>query len=88
MNIVNKVLRPLTVPLPLGKKLHLGVGKTARVNDKAKDHPPLVKMIEAGEIEIVGGGRDGAVGGGSQTSTGAAGKARRQTINKGGNRFS
>ena len=88
MNIVNKVLRPLVVPLPLGKKLRLSVGKTAHVNDRAKDYPPLVKMIEAGEIEVVAGSHGSSVGPGSQVSTGSAGKARRTTINKGGNRSS
>ncbi len=80
MDISNKTKRPLRVPLPGGKKLHLGPGKTGQVTPKAADHPPLKKMIEAGDLEIVEEGRSrGAMGGGgggmggSQSTDGAGG---------------
>lgn len=65
MDIVNKTKRPLAVPLPQGKKLRLGPGKTGQVTPKALEHPPLKKMIEAGEIEVAGPGHHGAEGDGS-----------------------
>lgn len=67
MEIRNKTKRPLKVPLPGGKKLFLGPGRTGQITSKAADHPPVQKMIEAEEIEILGGGHSpgqtGAEGG-------------------------
>ena len=50
--ITNKTTKPLRVPLPLGKILHLGPKKTGQVSFHDVDHPPLKKLVEAGEIEI------------------------------------
>jgi hypothetical protein len=49
----NKTQRPVSVPLPRGKTLHLGPGKTGQIASNACDHPPLKKLIEAGQIEIL-----------------------------------
>jgi hypothetical protein len=54
--IRNATQRPLRVPLPQGKVLHLGPKQTGKVGDHL-EHPPLKKMIDAGEIEVVGDGR-------------------------------
>jgi hypothetical protein len=51
MNIINRTNKPLSLPLPGGKKLYLGPGRTGQVTLKALDHPPLAKMLEAGDIE-------------------------------------
>jgi hypothetical protein len=61
--ILNKTRKALSVPLPGGKKLFLGPGKSGQITMKAVEHPPLVKLVEADEIEITGGvakGTDGA----------------------------
>ena len=50
MDITNKTNRPISVPLPGGKKLFLGPAKTGQVNAKAAEHPPLVKLVEAGDL--------------------------------------
>jgi hypothetical protein len=52
--ISNKTQRPVSVPLPGGKTLHLGPGKTGQIAGKAVDDSQLKKLIDAGEIEIVG----------------------------------
>ncbi len=57
MDIKNKTKRPLRVPLPGGKKLHLIPGGTGQIAPEAAEHPPLKKLIDEGEIEIVGFGR-------------------------------
>ncbi len=57
MDITNKTKRPISVPLPGGKKLFLGLGQTGQVNAKAAKHPPLVKLVEAGDLEIDKAGR-------------------------------
>ena len=51
--VSNKTHKPLSIPLPGGKKLHLGPGKTGQVTAKAVDDPRLKKLVEAGEIEVV-----------------------------------
>ncbi len=54
--ISNKTQRPMSVPLPGGKRLHLSPGKTGQIASKDADHPPLKKLVDAGEIEILGEG--------------------------------
>ena len=54
--IVNKTTRPLRVPLPGGKTLHLGPKKSGQIADPAADHPALRKLVEAGDIVIQGEG--------------------------------
>jgi hypothetical protein len=51
MDLTNKTKRPLSVPLPGGKRLFLQAGKTGQINPKALKHPPLAKLIEAGDLE-------------------------------------
>ncbi len=65
--ISNKTPKPISVPLPRGKKLHLGPGKTGQIASNASEHPPLKKLIDAGQIEIVAEGPEQAeaAGGGN-----------------------
>ena len=63
-SVSNKTRKALSVPLPGGKKLFLGPGKSGQVSLKAIEHPPLLALVEAGEIEIVGGPKSGGDGGG------------------------
>jgi len=60
--IKNKTKRPLRVPLPQGKTLHLGPGKSGQVTAKALQHAPLAKLVEAGDLEIEDEGK-GSLGG-------------------------
>ncbi len=70
MDIINKTRKPLSIPLPGGKKLFLGPGKTGQVSAKALQHPPLAKLIEAGDIES--GGTTAARKGGGVDKAGNA----------------
>ena len=76
MDIRNTTPRPLVVPLPGGKKLFLGPGKTGQVSAKAEDHPPLQKLVENGELEILAGGRSAPAppGGGAPGTNPAKGR--------------
>jgi hypothetical protein len=49
----NKTQRPLSVPLPGGRTLHLGPGKTGQISAKAVEDPRLKKLVDAGELEVV-----------------------------------
>ena len=56
---------PLAIPLPGGKKLRLGPGKAGQVAPRHASHPPLQKLIEAGDVEVVETGRSKGTGGSS-----------------------
>lgn len=73
MDIINKTQKPLSVPLPGGKKLFLGPGKTGQVTPKALQHPALVKLIEAGDIETADEGvkRNKGIGGAAGSLSGS-----------------
>ncbi len=51
-SIRNKTRGPIAVPLPRGKKLHLGLGKTGEITVEAASHPPLLKLVELSLIHI------------------------------------
>lgn len=82
--IKNKTHRPLVVPLPRGKKLHLGPGKTGQIAAGAANHAGLLKLVEAGEIEMLDetqgaleAGGSAKIGRGAQGGRSAGGVARR-----------
>ncbi|MBT5101822.1 MAG: hypothetical protein HOM34_08430 [Planctomycetes bacterium] len=85
MEIKNTSKRPLKVSLPGGKTLFLGPNASGNVSAKALEHPPLVKLIEAGEIEVLGkeggqtpsSGGQSKGGGSNQTGHGGGGGMRR-----------
>lgn len=54
--ISNKTNRPIKIALAGGKFLHLGPLKTGQIADNAAERPAITKLIEAGEIEILGEG--------------------------------
>ena len=60
MEIRNTAKRPLKIALPAGKRLFLGIGGTGQITPKAAEHPPVRKLIEAGDIEITDPGHSGA----------------------------
>jgi hypothetical protein len=51
-SVTNKTKRPLIVPLPHGKKLHLGPGKSGEIAANAVEHAALKKLVDAGELEV------------------------------------
>jgi hypothetical protein len=68
-SIANKVQTPLSVPLPR-KTLHLGPGRTGQIASEAAEHPPLAKLVLAGEIELFDDGPApiGRTGGGGRAA--------------------
>jgi hypothetical protein len=90
--IVNKSGMPLRVPLPGGKILHLGPGKSGQIADGAAEHAALRKLIDAGTIELQGdGGGDNPGGEGGGGGSGAhpestAGRGKAKVPRRGGQR--
>jgi len=86
--ITNKTFKSLSVPLPGGKKLRLGPLKSGEISPKAVDHPPVQKLIEAGEVEVFGtehkSQRPGGGSVGSRSTSG--GKSRGGGIRRTGDR--
>jgi hypothetical protein len=50
--VKNLSATPLRIPLPGGKTLHLGPGKSASVRDGATDHPALKRLCDSGLLEL------------------------------------
>lgn len=50
--VKNLSASPLRIPLPGGKTLHLGPGKSASIRDSAADHPGLKKLCDDGQVEL------------------------------------
>ncbi len=86
--ISNKTNRPLSVPLPGGKTLHLSPGKTGQVAANAVDDARLKKLVEAGEIEFVGDDSrpSGGSAGGKRGKAGTFGHASGGGIRRSGDR--
>lgn len=63
--ISNKTQRPLRVPLPSGKVLHLGPGKTGQISSNAVERPQLKALLDSGAIEILAEGAEPTARGGS-----------------------
>jgi len=76
MNIRNTTSRALVVPLGMGKKLHLGPKQTGQIRHQASSHPKFIKLVEAGELEILDGGKNDTLGS-AGPDTDAAAKPKR-----------
>lgn len=63
----NKTRGPLRVPLPGGKILHLGPGKSGQISSKDAEHPGIKKLVDAASIELVDDDAHQAEGGGGGT---------------------
>ncbi|MFT7537212.1 MAG: hypothetical protein ACI85K_003169 [Hyphomicrobiaceae bacterium] len=88
MEITNKTRRPIKIPLPDGKKLFLGPGKSAQVNPKAAKHPPVMELVAAGDLELddAGGKKGSAAGDGSSSSSGSQNSGPTGNIRRTGDR--
>lgn len=51
--ISNTTKKPLSVPLPGGKRLFLGPGKSGQIASTAAAHGPLKALIDAGDLAVV-----------------------------------
>jgi hypothetical protein len=87
--IKNTTKKPMSVPLPGGKRLFLGPGKEGQIGAKAGKHPSLVALVEAGELEIVSdagksGGKSAGKGGGGGRMGGSQGRNPTKSVFKSG----
>ena len=65
--VTNKTGKPLSIPLPRGKTLHLGPRKSGQISSHDIEHPALKKLVEAGAIEVVAEGPGSTAGDGGGT---------------------
>jgi len=70
--VTNKTGKPLSIPLPRGKTLHLGPRKSGQISSHDIEHPSLKKLVDVGAIEIVADDSGPTAGGGG----GSQGRAR------------
>lgn len=86
--ITNKTRKSLSVALPGGKKLRLGPLKSGEISPKGIAHPPVQKLVEAGEVEIFGPEPKpkGAGRGGKDTRRSSGGRGRGAGIRQTGDR--
>lgn len=60
----NKSRRPLKVRLSRGKTLHLGPAREGQISDHDVDTEGVRRLVEAGELEVVGEAPHAPVAGG------------------------
>lgn len=85
--IRNKTLRPVKVPLPKGKVLHLGPRKEGQIATHDVDHAPVQALVEAGDVEILdAGAAPSAAGGQSGGHVDVHGHHPHNRVKKRGNR--
>jgi hypothetical protein len=64
--ILNKSRRPIRVPLPGNKVLHLGPSKSGQIADQHAATPAVQRLLKQGDIEIVGEAAHVEGGGGAE----------------------
>lgn len=67
--VKNRAKKPLRIPLPRGKFLHLGLGLVGQITDEARNHAPVKALIDAGELEVLGHDHPEYQGAGPQGAT-------------------
>lgn len=55
-SILNKARKPLKIHLSRGRVLHLGPGKEGQIASQDAERDSFKKLVESGQIEIVGEG--------------------------------
>ncbi|MFQ5526403.1 MAG: hypothetical protein ACE5GX_09110 [Thermoanaerobaculia bacterium] len=67
-SILNKTHKPLRISLSRGRVLHLGPGREGQIATPDADRESFRKLVEAGEIEVVGEGSGPVTAGGDVAS--------------------
>lgn len=68
-SIVNRARRPLKIHLSRGRVLHLGPGREGQIGTQDADRESFKKLVEAGDVEIVGEGSGPVTTGGNVASS-------------------
>lgn len=86
--LTNTSRKPLRIPLPGGKIMFLGPGKSGQISDRHADLPAVARLIEEGSIAVAGesGHADQAGGGGGQVHDGTHGHVPRKVVRPRGDR--
>jgi len=86
--LVSKSRRPIRIPLPGGKVMFLGPGKSGQITDRHAALPAVRALIDAGEIAVAGeSAHAGMAGeGGGQVHDGTHGHVPRKVVRPRGDR--
>jgi hypothetical protein len=60
--IRNRSQRPIKIQMPGGKVLHLGPQRTGQISDQASRLPSFRRLVDSGDIEVVGEGEPAVSG--------------------------
>lgn len=82
-DVRNKTMRPLRIPLPGGKVLHLGPQKVAQIADNALEHAGVQRLVKDGRIEILGKGERSESGGTTSSMPGQSSSQARSPFRRG-----
>jgi hypothetical protein len=75
--LVNKSRKPIRIPLPGGRALFLGPGKSGQIADRHAALPAVARLIDDGTVVVAGESAhaDAAASGGGQVHEGTHGHA-------------
>src|SRR2546425_11844643 len=82
--VTNKTVKPLSIPLPRGKTLHLGPRRSGQISSHDLEHPALKRLVVADAIDNVA--EDSGPGGGNRRGTQCLTPMRRHQAGPGGQR--
>jgi len=85
--LTNKSRKPIRIPLPGGKIMFLGPGKSGQISDRHADLPAVQKLIDDGSIAVAGeSAHADQAGGGGQVHDGTHGHVPRKVVRPRGDR--
>jgi hypothetical protein len=86
--LINKSRKPIRIPLPGGKIMFLGPGKSGQISDRHADLPAVRKMIDDGSVAVAGESAHAETtgGGGGQVHDGTHGHVPRKVVRPRGDR--
>jgi hypothetical protein len=84
--IRNTTNAPVAVPLPGGRKLHLGPGQSGEISAHASEHPPLTALVASGALTVEESSRRGTAASPSGARVPGTQSAGHHPANKAGRR--
>ena len=86
--LINKSRKPIRIPLPGGKIMFLGPGKSGQISDRHAALPAVQTLIDAGSVAVAGESAHAETtgGAGGQVHDGTHGHVPRKVVRPRGDR--